>query len=186
MGFAVGFVDNAALGAAPAGVARVNGDDRDASKLRFVAHEATELSKTPPVQTAALCFPGLNPFADMRQVFDRNRKPRAFSVGSNLLRDAVVNVLPESGLPTRQLLKTALGGFGGATLQSLPPVGKLLSDALDIGAGIGATFGVEGEVHDAEVNAEDALDINLCRVRNVAQARYHLPLTSIRSTSPLR
>jgi hypothetical protein len=59
LGFAIGLVDKAALWATPAGVARVNDDNRNASALCLLGQELAQLTKRPPMQTAALRLPGM-------------------------------------------------------------------------------------------------------------------------------
>jgi hypothetical protein len=118
LGFAIGLVSKAALWATPAGVARIDGNDRDTGEPRLGGHKPAKLIERPPVQTAGLRSCSRNPFADLREVFNRNRAAGAFSVSNDLPRDAVVCVFSKSGLLTRQFLELAFGGFAAATLKT--------------------------------------------------------------------
>jgi hypothetical protein len=62
LSFTIGLVDKAALWAISAGVARINGDNRNASELRLVDPELAQLTGRPPMQTAALCLPGFRSY----------------------------------------------------------------------------------------------------------------------------
>jgi hypothetical protein len=66
LGFAIGLLDKAR-------VAQINGDNRNASELCLVGQELAKLTNDAP-QTAALRLPGLNPTADVREVFYRSRQ----------------------------------------------------------------------------------------------------------------
>jgi hypothetical protein len=54
LGFAIGLVGKVALWATPAGVARIDGNDRDTRKPRLIGHKLAKLTERPPMQTAAL------------------------------------------------------------------------------------------------------------------------------------
>ena len=79
MGFAIGLDGKAAPWATPAGVARIDGNDRDTREPRLVGHQLAKLTERPPIQTVALRSCGLNPRADVREVFNRNRAAGALS-----------------------------------------------------------------------------------------------------------
>jgi hypothetical protein len=153
----IGLVDHPALRTGPAGVAWIKGDDRDAGKLRFICREPAKLGKRPPMQTAALRLAGLNPVANMRDVFDRNHAAGAFGVRNSFLRYVVVHVLAKAGLLPAQSLKAALCSFGAAALQAGMAARELLSNALDFSIGKGSPFAVIGNVYDAEINALERL-----------------------------
>jgi hypothetical protein len=188
LSLSIGLVDHPALRTGPAGVAWINGDDRDAGKLRFICGEPAKLGKRPPMRTAALRLAGLNPVANMRDVFDRNHAAGAFGVRNSFLRYVVVHVLAKAGLLPAQSLKAALCSFGAAALQAGMAARELLSNALDFSIGKGSPFAVIGNVYDAEINALERLRCRFApgQGRRKHKPRYHLPRTSIRSTSPLR
>lgn len=116
LGLAIGFIDHTTARASAARVARINCDNRNAGQLRLVRQELAELGKRPPMQTVALRFPGLNPLANMRQVFDGNREAGAFGARNDLLGDAVVDVLAEASLLSAEFLQSPLGGLGASAL----------------------------------------------------------------------
>lgn len=137
LSLAIGLIDHATARASAARVARIDCNNRNAGQLRLVRQELAELGKRPPMQTAALCFPGLNPLANVRQVLDGNRKSGAFGARNDLLGDAVVDVLAEASLLSAEFLQSPFGGLGASALQSSTTAGEALADTLDLGAGVG-------------------------------------------------
>ena len=118
MGLSVALVYGTTFRACPAGVARFDGDHGDACKQRLVAHELAKLIEGPSRKTVALRLSNLRPLADMRQIFQRNRRTGAFGDGNNLLGNHMVGVLAKAGLLPAELLEAPLGGLGAALLES--------------------------------------------------------------------
>lgn len=170
MGLPVRFVDHTTAWASSARVARIDDDYRNARHLRLVGDEAAKLGERPPMQTVALALSGPNPLTNAGQFLDRNGKAVAFSRGNDLLRYAVTRVFPEPGLLPGEFLQAPLGCRGASGLKPATTLGKLLADALDLGARVGPPLAVKGKVHHTEVDTEDPLDIDLCWVWNVANA----------------
>lgn len=166
----VGFIDHAALWARPGRVPGVDGPHGNAGELRLVRGELAKLGERPTMQTVALCLSGLNPLADVAEVFHRNGKPGAFGSRNDLLGDAVVDVLAKAGLLPAEFLQAPLGGFGSPALQSAATTGELRSDPLDIGTGVAVAEAIEGEINDPEVNTKHPLDVDLLGVGHVADA----------------
>jgi hypothetical protein len=168
---AIGLVDRPTFRTSPAGVAWIDGNDRDAFERHLVTHQLAKLTKAPPVQTVALRPSGLNVLADVGQVFARNRAAGAFGLRRNLLGDAVVHVLSKAGLLSAKFLQTPLGAFAAMTLQGGTANGEFLPDTFDVGTGIGATIAVIGEVDDSEIDAAHVLDADLFGVWYVTDNR---------------
>lgn len=166
----IGLIDYSAARACAARVARIDCDRRNTGHPRLIGDECPKLGKGPTMQPVALALPGPNPLADVRQILDGNRKAVAFSLRNNLLADAVVRVPAKPALLAGQFLEAPLGGLGTKALQPSPAFGEPRPDALDLGAGVRVPLAVERQVDDSEVNAQHALDINLGRVRHVADA----------------
>src|SRR5690349_6546436 len=79
--------------------------DRDTTQLRFIADKATQLREGPGVERCALRPFSPDPRADMRQVFQRNRPLRAFSLRNNPFGESMVYPGRKSVLLTSQLLE---------------------------------------------------------------------------------
>jgi hypothetical protein len=166
----VGTIDRSAARAGLARVGGIDGDDRKTYEPRFVREKTAQLGKAPGMQTAALALLGPNSFPDVRQIFDGNPETMAFSPRNDFLADAVVDVFPEVGLSLGKLPQSPLRRLGAAALQPGPALGDFGSERLDIGACVAVTKTIEGDVDDAEVDAENAFDIDLFRVRHITDA----------------
>ena len=177
LGFSVSLGDVSAGRTRPAGVAWVDGHTRDSDALRLVFDEGAKLPESPVVQPFPLLLAGLNPLADMRQVFQRNAEAGAFSSGNDCLRYAVVLVLLEPPLFAAHLPKAALCCFGADALQDGASFGVAFAVLLDCRAGVLVAFAVRGDVHDAHVNAEHSVRREQSRVIEVAHGA-EIPLAA--------
>src|SRR5690606_36855008 len=104
------------------------------------------------------------------QAFDGNREAGALGARNDLLGDAVVDALAEASLLSAEFLQSPLGGLSASALQSSTTAGEALADTLDLSSGLGPAFAVEREVDDAEVDPENALNVDLLGVWNIADA----------------
>lgn len=177
LGFSVSLGDVSAGRTRPAGVAWVDGHTRDSDALRLVFDEGAKLPESPVVQPFPLLLAGLNPLADMRQVFQRNAEAGAFSSGNDCLRYAVVLVLLEPPLFAAHLPKAALCCFGADALQDGASFGVAFAVLLDCCAGVLVAFAVRGDVHDTHVNAEHSVRREQSRVIEVAHGA-EIPLAA--------
>lgn len=168
MGLPVGLVDHSTRGASPARVPWVHDDNRDPIQLRFVGDELAKLSESPAMQAVTLRLSGLNPLANVSEVLKSYRKSGAFGAGNDLLGNAVITMLTETSFLAGQLFQPTLCCLGAAALQAGSPFAVFLADSLNLGAGIGLALAVEGEINDAKVDPEDALNVNLAGFRDVA------------------
>ena len=172
----VSIVDRSADAAPFGGVARIDFDDRHAKHSRLVFDMGAELGEGPGMQARSLRLAGLNPDADVREFFNRNRAPGAFSLGNEHLRNAVVGVFAEAGLLARECFQSSFGGFSAAPLKSGLAPSQFAADALDACASIAVAVAVEREIDDTEIDAEHTFDADLFRVRYVTDAG-EIPLT---------
>jgi hypothetical protein len=115
--FSACLVYHCALRARPAGVAGINSGNRDCLPHRLVLRKLAKLIEGPSRKTAALRLFNLRPLADVRQVFQRNRRTGAFGGSNSLLGNNVVGVLAKAGLLAAELLQATLGGCGAASLK---------------------------------------------------------------------
>lgn len=129
------------------------------------------------MKPVALRLSGLNPFANMRQIFDGNRKSGAFGGSNDLLTYAVVHVLSKPSLLARKSLKSPFCGFGPSPLKSSLTLRQAMPDALYAISGIRTTEAIKGQVDDTEVNTKHSLNIDFLGVGHVANARK-IPLAA--------
>lgn len=166
----VPIVDRSASAAPLGGIARIDLDNRYTSQPRLVFDMGAELGEGPGMQACSLRLAGLNPAADMREFFNRNRAPGAFSLGNEHLRDTVVGVFAEAGFLAREDFQSPLSGSGSPALQPGSSTRQLAADTLDIRPSVAVAIAIESEIDDPEVNAEHTFDADLFRVWHVADA----------------
>src|SRR3990167_1032643 len=181
-----------AVAARVTGAARVAWiDDRhaDAAQTGLVLDEAPELGEGPAALPRPLAMANRGPRADVRQVFERNPARGVLSRGDDRFADHVVLVSAKAGLPSRQGLQPLLGAACAATLQATPVLVVAPADALDGVAGVGAAVAIGGQVHDAEIDAEERfgfygravwqVDRGVEVERAVTQDEIHLALDAV-------
>lgn len=170
LSFAIGLIDHATERASSARVAWVDCGQRYPHKLGLVGQELAKLCETPRMQPVALTLSGPNPLANMRQIFDRNRKAVAFSRRNNLLTYTVVRLFSESSLLARELLKFSLCSLRAALLKTGAAFGITSANPLHGVSRVRRAETIEGQVHDPEINTKNTFNIDLFRVRNVTDA----------------
>ena len=171
------FIDCAASRAALARVARIDEYDRNSGERRLIGGELPELGEGPIVQPSPLLALGLNPGANVREVFKTYRAPGAFRFVNKGLRNAVVRVGLKSPLFAGELPKAALGGLCPPALKRRLTARKFGTNALDIRTGIGAAVAIEGKIDDAKIDAKHIAYADFLGVGYIANAGK-IPLTA--------
>src|SRR4051794_16527067 len=116
----------------PAGVARIDHDDRDSRILRLVGDEPPELVERPAREpVASVPTPSRYPAADAFEVFEGNPASGVFGGLDDRLADDVVLVLAEPGFLPGHATKLLLRPLGPPSLESLPLEIVLPADRLD-------------------------------------------------------
>jgi len=142
------------LRAFPTGVARVHGDQWNASKPSLVFQECPELEKRPRMQNCSLLSASRYPVTNALQVFDGNSATGALSSGNDLLGNAVIHVRCEAPFFPAEFVKFSprtaslfLLKFG-----SKFPVAE--SDSSDSAARIVATVRIARNLDHSEIDSE--------------------------------
>lgn len=174
MSFAISFVDVAALWTRSACVPRIDNNHWYAAALRFICDKLTKLRKRPSMQACSLCFSGLNPLANMRQILNGNSKMGAFGTANNLLRDAVVYMFMKSSLLARQFLEFTFSGSSTSFLQAGSTLTEFGSKFFNIGTAIRTALTVECQVNDSNINTQNSVDTDFICVGDIADAS-HVP-----------
>ena len=155
------FINMAATRTGARGVARVNRDNRHAHLLRLVLDKAAKLGKGPAMQLRSLRLTNRYPFADVRQLFQRNPALSAFSLSHNFLADLVVGMSGKTLLFAGQLAQTPPCRVCAFALQlgTQPPMAK--AHVVDCLSGHDSDITINGNIRHAEVNAFVLLLLNL-------------------------
>lgn len=168
LGFSVGFGDMPTFRAGSACVARVNCFDHQSSAFCLVLYKIAKLAETPIVQSFLLLFVGLNPAADMRQIFERNTHAVAFSSGNDGFRDAMVLMFLESLLLAAHVAKVALCRTRTNTLQLCASL--CISDPVSFHSrpGVLIADAIRRDVDDPHINAKHPIRRKQARIIEVA------------------
>lgn len=152
-----------------AGVARIYRHNRDACSLRLVADELPQLSKGPIAVSCPLLWPSSpRPLANMRQLFQRDRPLRAFSLCNEPLSDAVVRVLLKPSLPTRKTAQPLFGRPCTDRLECRSTMGVPFPFAIDLRTRMDIAVAIGREIDATQVYPDHSLYLLRIRIRHVA------------------
>jgi hypothetical protein len=171
------FVDQAAAGALPTCVARIDQHNSDTLQGRLVADQFSQLSKAPISHPRPLVPLGLDPVPDTPEVFEGNQAPTAFGIGDDGFAQDMVRVALEARLLAGSAPERTLGGTGADLLQG--PASGVLATAhvLDLRAGVALAGLIDREVYDAHVDANGVIRADQGRFDQIAGGREH-PLSA--------
>lgn len=169
---AVRFGNMPAAWASAGSVAWINQHDRNSGELAFILNKAPKLIERPRMLDASLCLTELESLSDALEVFQSNTSESAFGLRNQPLADDVVDVSCEPGFLSAAFLEQPFGGFGLLGLESSPQTNVSPSESINRAAGVGFTFGVRGDVHDAQINADVVLNVLSRRLWNVYSLKY--------------
>lgn len=182
----VSFVDVAALGTHSGSISRIHQHDLHPSDLCFIGDKLPELVERPRTLAAALRLSNRGPIEDAFQIFEGNLSLGVLGLSHQFLGNAMVCIGSESILVPRQTLEMPLGGSRAAGLQILAKLRGLAAHPLNVGTGVSFTVGIDRDVDDAEVHAEDALGrdwLGIWDFDNGAEIKHIINQNEVRLTS---
>ncbi len=138
------------------GIARVNRDQHHPSLSRFVRKKAPKLSKGPRVTRTALRPSNRDSLADLRQILDGECLTGRACLLHQRLADAVVDIPLESRLFSCVLAEPPAGAARVGGLEPLAVLEPALAYPLDIRPAVRLALAIGSQVHDAQVNAQEA------------------------------
>ena len=162
------FVGMAALRTFARRVAGIDKDHRHACERRFVSKKHAELGESPAMQNRTLRTLSPDPQPDVLEVFKNNRLLRASGVLNDLLRDYVIRVCGETGLPARQLPQFALCAASLLLLQFGAQAAVAMPHAFDNRTAVLLSGAGNGNLGNAKVHAEKAVDVDRFRLIDIA------------------
>lgn len=157
-----------ALGTRSAGVSWVNKDHGNTSETRLVRDEQLQLRERPAMQNGPLFAPSPDPVTDTAQFFKSNTSPGAFSLGHDLLRNAVVGVSGEPSFTTGKTFQFPLRRARLLGLQFASEFAVSEPHVVDAVASDRLTIRISGYMDDAQVNAKKVINFLDCRIVGVA------------------
>lgn len=166
----VPFVDGLAARALPACVARVDCDERNAAKLRFVRNESAKLVERPSVMRAPLRPANRYPIADALEVFEGNTACGAFGLAHDRLRDAVIDGGNEALLARPAFPQKPLGALGPFLLKPLSQAMVSVTKPVQVPAAECLAIAISRNVDNTEINAKPTFRVERLRLGHVARA----------------
>lgn len=158
-------------------MARVNCYDSHASELRFVGEERTELPERTIMMLGSLAFANSCPRTNVFKVLNRYRSIRVLSFRDEPFGDAVVYVGLITALLAAHLSQVAFGGMSADLLQSGAALDVPKAFDLYLLAAVALTVAVRGKTSDAEVHAQNIVNITRRRLWHFAHSQQvELPL----------
>ena len=163
----VSFINTTASGAGAARVSRIDREHSHACQRSLVVDKAPQLKEGPVSKSRSLPLTSPYPVAYASEFFNGNGAPGAFSVSNDLLGNNMVNIGLIASLLTRNEFKFALGRAGALALQVAAPVSIDAAVLLNSSARVGIAVGVNRNVHDAHVQAQNISNVDRFRRLNV-------------------
>ena len=164
----IAFIDTTTSRTGTRRVARINRNNGYTCALCFVGYESTQLVERPRVQNRPLAAPSSYPFADIRQVFQRNPATGVFGGFNDSFAQGVVNVSSEAAFLAGKGFQAAFGRSGLFSLQLGAQATVTVANVLDRLALVDVAVTVNGDVVDTKVNSKEAFGVNLRRFFNIA------------------
>ena len=155
LGLAILFCYVPAFGTFPASIARVDGDQQNASNSGLVFEEQKQLRERPGMQNSTLFSPGLDPLADTGKVFQFEPALGAFSFGNDLLGNTVVDMRGEPSLTPGEFLQFPLGRASLFLLKFGPQLAMPAPDGLNFASAMPLAVRRGCDVGDAKVHSEE-------------------------------
>ena len=183
----VSFINTTAYRTGSRSVSRVNRDHRHTNQKSFVFDEAPKLVERPGRLCSTLRFSSLSPLAYAGQFFDGNSSLRAFCLFYKSLGYRVVHVGCEALFFAFAILQQSFRGLCALALEFGAKPAVSMSESVDDCTGEYFSVRVNGDVLNAEIDAENCVDVNRFGFFNVAggkQVEHTIPEDKIRLTLP--
>ena len=152
----------------PASISRIDLDHGNTSKRCLVGDKETELGETPVEHPVFLTTPGLDPFADPLQFFEGDSAKGALRSINDVLGDDMVSSFLEPGLLPGDSLELSSSGSRPVALKVPPPVLELPPILFEPRSAVDLPVAVDGEVDDAQIDAQELLNVSFFRRLDVA------------------
>lgn len=167
---AIFFCAMTTFGASSAGIARIDGDQRNTYQGGLIRQKQSQLRESPGMQNRTLLAPGLDPFANSTEFFDGDPATGAFSFGNDLLANNMIGVRGEPSLTPGKKFKSAFRGSRLLVLKLRAQPGMPISYALNLGARAPQPVGVCGNICNPKINTQEVARINWDAIGKVDRA----------------
>ena len=163
----VGFVVVSTLGTNARSASWINNHHGNSSKKSLVCQKRSKLKERPSRMHRSLTLPDRCPFADVRQIFQRNPSRGVLGLGYDTFRDDVVRVGTEAGLPARKTFEMSLGRLRANRLKNRSKTLVPLSNFFDCSSRVRFSVRIKCEVPDPQIHSEPVLGFNRGAIGNI-------------------
>lgn len=168
MVFTISFINTVADRAFPAGITRIDNDQRDAGSFCLVSDKSFQFVKSPRVVDISLILSNPDSLTDALKIFQNDRLIRAFSVSDNLFTYAVVDIFGKTRFFAATMLKKALCGLCAFLLELTAQFKISVAAALQFVARIGLSRTGGGDLADSKVNTHKTIGFEFGRFWDIA------------------
>jgi len=159
-GSAVPLVDQAALRASSARVARIDKHDCNAFKRRLVDDQGAQFVEPPVSHPCPLAPLNLDPIPDAFEVFEGDQAPAAFGVGNDGFAQDVVGMALKARLLAAIALERTSRGTSVDLLQGSTPRLASAANDVDLFSGVRLASIIDGQVDDTHVYSKRIGNLN--------------------------
>lgn len=150
---------------------------RHTSAQRLIGDKGLKLCEAPRMEYCALCPTSLDPRANMRQIFYRNRPLRAFGLRNNPFGDHMVDVFGEPRLLTGKHLQAAAAAQGAEPLQLVPEPPMAIAHVLDRCARMDGPIAINRDIRHTQIDTQHIVNVHRLRRLNVG-SRKQVPVAA--------
>lgn len=186
---AVTLVDQSATGTRPAGVTRIDGNQRHTHQLGLVGQTLTEMSESPRVVRSPMFLANRCPFANPGQIFDHDSTNGVLGCTHDRFADTMVHVTLVAPFLPSAMTQQPFGGFRPLRLEFGPQAIVTSPHVRDVGAGEDLAIASRGKVFDAQVNTQETLGLEGFDLRHVdgyVQKEHPVAMDEIRLSARTR
>lgn len=161
-------IDTATVWTGARGIAWIDRKHFDALTFRLVLDKHSELEKRPAMPLCALRLTNRYPIANATEFFEGDPATGVFSRIYNGFADVMVYPGRETTLFARQLLELTSCRMGLSFLELGSQLAMAVANVVHSLCAMHYAIAIDGDIFDAEVNAENIFNILWCRFVNVA------------------
>ncbi len=169
--FPVGFLNMSTTITALRSIFRIDQQNRNSVKLRFVSNKIPKLIKSPRAMFCPLPFSYSSPRTNMRKIFQRYCSVRVFSNLHNLFTYFMIFILLKFRFFTRQFFQSSFCRFCSNTLKVCPAVRIPLSYLFCLFARIYFTIRSSCNIFYSKINSNYFIKNFRFFIRNIASSK---------------
>lgn len=173
----VGFVVVSTLDTNARGVPWIDNHHGNSSKKSLICQKRSKLKERPSRMHRSLALSDRCPFADVRQIFQRNPSRGALGLGYDTFRDNVVRIGTEAGLPARKTFEMSFGRLRTNRLKNRSKTLVPLSNFFDCSSRVRFPVRIKCDVTNPQIYPKPVLGFDWGTIGNIDRNKeIELPL----------